>query len=220
MRILVVEDDKALGRGVVAFLKSEGFTVDWVQTGESALDESSEPYAVIVLDVGLPDVSGFEVLAQLRRAGNRTPLLLLTARDALKDRITGLDLGADDYMLKPFEPEELAARLRALGRRRGGDPSPSVTVGNLVVERNSARARVLDRDLALRRREHTLLLILATNVGKVVPRTRLTGEIFGHDDEIGPNALDLYVGRVRRKLEPDGPRILTLRGQGYVLELA
>ena len=220
MRILVVEDDKALGRGVVAFLKSEGFTVDWVQTGESALDESSEPYAVIVLDVGLPDVSGFEVLAQLRRSGNRTPLLLLTARDALKDRITGLDLGADDYMLKPFEPEELAARLRALGRRRGGDPSPSVTVGNLVVERNSARARVLDRDLALRRREHTLLLILASNVGKVVPRTRLTGEIFGHDDEIGPNALDLYVGRVRRKLEPDGPRILTLRGQGYVLETA
>ena len=220
MRILVVEDDKALGRGVVAFLKSEGFTVDWVQTGESALDESSEPYAVIVLDVGLPDVSGFEVLAQLRRAGNRTPLLLLTARDALKDRITGLDLGADDYMLKPFEPEELAARLRALGRRRGGDPSPSVTVGNLVVERNSARAKVADRDLALRRREHTLLLILASNVGKVVPRTRLTGEIFGHDDEIGPNALDLYVGRVRRKLEPDGPRILTLRGQGYVLELA
>ena len=220
MRILVVEDDKALGRGVVAFLKSEGFTVDWVQTGESALDESSEPYAVIVLDVGLPDVSGFEVLAQLRRAGNRTPLLLLTARDALKDRITGLDLGADDYMLKPFEPEELAARLRALGRRRGGDPSPSGTVGNLVVERNSARAKVADRDLALRRREHTLLLILASNVGKVVPRTRLTGEIFGHDDEIGPNALDLYVGRVRRKLEPDGPRILTLRGQGYVLELA
>lgn len=220
MRILVVEDDKALGRGVVAFLKSEGFTVDWVQTGEAALDESSEPYAVIVLDVGLPDVSGFEVLAQLRRAGNRTPLLLLTARDALKDRITGLDLGADDYMLKPFEPEELAARLRALGRRRGGDPSPSVTVGNLVVERNSARARVLDRDLALRRREHTLLLILASNVDKVVPRTRLTGEIFGHDDEIGPNALDLYVGRVRRKLEPDGPRILTLRGQGYVLETA
>jgi len=220
MRILVVEDDKALGRGVVAFLKAEGFAVDWVQTGESALDESSEPYAVIVLDVGLPDVSGFEVLAQLRRAGNRTPLLLLTARDALKDRITGLDLGADDYMLKPFEPEELAARLRALGRRRGGDPSPSLTVGNLVVERNSARAKVADRDLALRRREHTLLLILASNVGKVVTRTRLTGEIFGHDDEIGPNALDLYVGRVRRKLEPDGPRIVTLRGQGYVLETA
>jgi len=220
MRILVVEDDKALGRGVVAFLKSEGFTVDWVQTGEAALDELSEPYAVIVLDVGLPDVSGFEVLAQLRRAGNRTPLLLLTARDALKDRITGLDLGADDYMLKPFEPEELAARLRALGRRRGGDPSPSVTVGKLVVERNSARAKVADRDLALRRREHALLLILASNVGKVVQRTRLTGEIFGHDDEIGPNALDLYVGRVRRKLEPDGPRILTLRGQGYVLEQA
>ncbi|CAN5455347.1 response regulator transcription factor [soil metagenome] len=218
MRVLVVEDDKALGRGVVAFLKSEGFTVDWAQTGEAALDEIDEPYAVIVLDVGLPDISGFDVLAQLRRAKNHTPLLLLTARDSLKDRINGLDLGADDYMLKPFEPEELAARLRALSRRRGGDASPDLTVGNLVVERGGARARVHERDLKLRRREHALLLILASNVGKVVSRTRLTGEIFGHDDEIGPNALDLYVGRVRRKLEPDGPTILTLRGQGYVLE--
>ncbi len=220
MRLLIVEDDKALGRGVVSFLRSEQFTVDWVLDGETALQQVSEPYAVIVLDLGLPDISGLEVLVRLRRAGNRTPLLILTARDGLKDRVGGLDLGADDYMLKPFELEELAARIRALARRRGDDPSPVLTVGNLMLDRNSARAYVDGRDLELRRREHTVLLVLATNAGRVVSRRRLTGEIFGHDDEAGPNALDLYVGRVRRKLEPNGPKIVTLRGQGYLLQPA
>ncbi len=218
MRLLFVEDDKALGRGVVAFLKSEQFTVDWVTDGETALEQLAEPYSVIVLDLGLPDIGGLEVLVRLRRAGNRTPLLILTARDTLKDKIGGLDLGADDYMLKPFELEELAARIRALARRRGGDPSPVLTVGPLTVDRNSARAYIDGRDLELRRREHTVLLVLAANAGKVVSRRRLTGEIFGHDDEAGPNALDVYVGRVRRKLEPNGPKILTLRGQGYMLQ--
>jgi DNA-binding response OmpR family regulator len=218
MRLLFVEDDKALGRGVVAFLRSEQFTVDWVTDGETALEQRAEPYSVIVLDLGLPDISGLEVLVRLRRSGNRTPLLILTARDTLKDKVGGLDLGADDYMLKPFELEELAARIRALARRRGGDPSPVLTVGSLTVDRNSARAYVDGRDLELRRREHTVLLVLAANAGKIVSRRRLTGEIFGHDDEAGPNALDVYVGRVRRKLEPNGPKILTLRGQGYMLQ--
>lgn len=220
MRLLIVEDDKALGRGVVSFLRSEKFTVDWVVDGEGALEQAAEPYAVIVLDLGLPDIGGLEVLTRLRRAKNATPILILTARDALKDRVGGLDLGADDYMLKPFELEELAARIRALGRRRGGDPSPLLTVGNLVIDRNGARAYVDGRDLELRRREHTVLLVLAASAGKVVSRARLTGEIFGHDDEAGPNALDVYVGRVRRKLEPNGPKIVTLRGQGYLLQPA
>jgi len=218
MRLLFVEDDEALGRGVVAFLRSENFTVDWVTDGETALEQLAEPYSVIVLDLGLPDIGGLEVLVRLRRAGNRTPLLILTARDALKDRVSGLDLGADDYMLKPFEPEELAARIRALARRRGGDPSPTLSVGSLTIDRNGARAYVDGRDLELRRREHTVLLVLAANAGKIVTRQRLIGEVFGHDDEAGPNALDVYVGRVRRKLEPNGPKITTLRGQGYLLE--
>ena len=155
---------------------------------------------------------------RLRRARNRTPVLILTARDALKDRVRGLDRGADDYMLKPFELEELAARIRALARRRDGDPSPVLSVGRLTLDRNSARAYLDGRDLELRRREHAVLMVLATHAGKVVSRRRLTGEVFGHDDEAGPNALDLYVGRVRRKLEPDGPKIVTLRGQGYLLQ--
>jgi DNA-binding response OmpR family regulator len=218
MRLLLVEDDRALGRGVVSFLRSETFTVDWVMDGETALQQLSEPYAVIVLDLGLPDMSGLDVLVRLRRARNRTPLLILTARDALKDRVSGLDLGADDYMLKPFELEELAARIRALARRREGDPSPMLSVGRLVLDRNSARAYVDGRDLELRRREHAVLMVLAAHAGKAVSRSRLTGEVFGHDDEAGPNALDLYIGRLRRKLEPDGPKIVTLRGQGYLLQ--
>ena len=220
MRVLIVEDDKALGRGIVGYLRAEAFTIDWVLDGETAVQQAAEPYAVIVLDLGLPDISGLEVLQRLRRAGNRTPLIILTARDALKDRVAGLDLGADDYMLKPFEVEELAARIRALARRRGGDPSPTLSVGNLTLDRNGAHADVAGRPLELRRHEHAVLLVLAANAGKVVSRQRLIGEIFGHDDEAGPNALDLYVGRVRRKLEPDGPRIVTLRGQGYLLQPA
>lgn len=219
MRLLFVEDDKALGRGVVTFLRSEQFTVDWVTEGQTALEQLSEPYSVIVLDLGLPDISGLDVLVRLRRAGNRTPLLILTARDTLKDRVGGLDLGADDYLLKPFELEELAARIRALARRRGGDPSPVLKAGALTIDRNAARAYVDGRDLELRRREHALLLALASNAGKIVSRQRLIGEIFGHDDEAGPNALDVYVGRVRRKLQPNGPRIVTLRGQGFILQV-
>jgi two-component system response regulator TctD len=172
-----------------------------------------------VLDLGLPALSGLEVLVCLRRNGNRTPLLILTARDGLKDRVRGLDLGADDYVLKPFDLEELAARIRALARRRGGDPSPALSVGSLVLDQNGGvRSYVNGRDLELRRREHALLLVLAAHAGKMVSRRQLIGELFGHDDEVAPNALDLYVARVRRKLEPDGPRIVTLRGQGYMLE--
>jgi two-component system response regulator TctD len=218
MRVLIVEDDKALGRGLVSFLKSEGFTVDWVLDGQTAITEADEPYAVIVLDLSLPDMDGFSVLSRLRKQGNETPLLVLTARDAVRDRVTGLDLGADDYMLKPFELEELAARIRALSRRRGGSPAPDLTLGNLLIDRNAARAYVDGLDLQLRRREFALLLVLATQCNRLVTRQRLVGEMFGHDDEVSPNALDLYVARLRRKLEPMGPRIRTLRGQGYLLE--
>ena len=220
-RILFVEDDEALARGVVALLRDGGSAVDHVATGASALEvEPLEPYGLIILDVGLPDISGFEVLKVLRRRGSRTPVLMLTARDALQDRVQGLDLGADDYLLKPFEPAELEARVRALLRRSQGDPSPLLTVGALTLDRSSGEVRLAGVLLDLRRRELAVLTSLVTRAGKVVPKERLAAEVFAYDDDVAPNALELYVGRLRKKLAPDGPQIRTLRGLGYVIEVA
>jgi two-component system response regulator TctD len=218
-RILFVEDDQALARGVVALLRDGGYAVDHVATGGGALEvEPHEPYALVILDVGLPDLSGFEVLKSLRRKGSRTPVLILTARDALQDRVKGLDSGADDYLLKPFEPAELEARVRALVRRTQGDPSPILSVGNLVYDRSSGEVRIDGRLIDLRRREIAVLSALITRAGKVVPKERLAAEVFAYDDLVAPNALELYVARVRKKLQPDGPQIRTLRGLGYMIE--
>jgi len=221
VRILLVEDDASLARGLVATLRKDGFVVDHVADGEAALEVAAgEPYAVIVLDVTLPTVDGFEVLRQIRGKSCHTPVLMLTARDAVRDRVTGLDLGADDYMLKPFDPAELAARLRALGRRGPGDPSPVVTLGTLTFDRSTSIAHLNGRELDLRRRERTVLERLISRAGRVVTRDRLESEVFGYEDEVGPNALEVYVGRLRKKLEPDGPQIRNIRGVGYMIDLA
>lgn len=218
-RILLVEDDPALLRGLVASLKSAGYVIDSAQDGESALEMArDEPYALITLDLGLPDISGLEVLDRLRRSGNKTPILILTARDAVDDRVKGLDLGADDYLLKPFEPSELEARMRALLRRAQGEASSVITVGNLTFDPAKGIASVGDRELELRRREWVVLERLIAKVGKVIPKERLTSEVFGFDDPVAPNAIEVYVARLRRKLEPDGPTIRTMRGLGYILD--
>jgi two-component system, OmpR family, response regulator len=219
MRILIVEDDAPLARGLVALLRTAGHAVDHVASGEDALlVAGDEPYAVIVLDVGLPDLDGFAVLAALRRRGERAAVLMLTARDALDDRIRGLDLGADDYLRKPFAPEELEARIRALGRRRGGDPIPELTVGALTLNRSTGEARVAGRLLDLRRREWAVLDALATRAGQIVAREALLSEVFGLDQPVGPNAIEVNITRLRAKLAPDGPEIRTVRGLGYLLD--
>jgi two-component system response regulator TctD len=146
------------------------------------------------------------------------PILMLTARDTVHDRVMGLDLGADDYMLKPFEPSELEARIRALMRRSHGDPSPVLTIGNLVINRSLGTATVNGRTLELRRREWAVLERLVARAGKLVSKERLTDEVFGFDDPVAPNAIEVYVARLRKKLEPDGPAIRTLRGLGYMLD--
>jgi len=218
-RILLVEDDPALLRGLTTTLRAEGYAVDTASEGAAAVSMgASEPYAVIVLDVGLPDFSGFEVLRRLRAKGRRMPILMLTARDTVQDRVMGLDLGADDYMLKPFEPSELEARIRALLRRSHGDPSPVLTIGNLVINRSLGTATVNGRTLELRRREWAVLERLVARAGKLVSKERLADEVFGFDEPVAPNAVEVYVGRLRRKLEPDGPAIRTLRGLGYMLD--
>ena len=218
-RILLIEDDEALARGVLALMRDSNFAVDHVENGEAALElEHQEPYSLVILDLGLPDMSGIDVLKALRRRGSKTPVLILTARDALEQRVQGLDSGADDYLLKPFAPAELEARVRALVRRGQGDPSPVIQVGNLTLDRSTGEVRV-DGDLAdLRRRELAVLTSLVSRAGKVVSKERLAAEVFAFDDVVAPNALELYVGRLRKKLQPNGPQIRTLRGLGYLIE--
>ncbi len=219
-RVLFVEDDSALARGVTSLLRSEGYAVDHAEDAEGALEIiGDEPYSVIVLDVGLPGLSGFEALRILRQRGCRTPVMLLTARDAMEDKVQGLDLGADDYILKPFDPPELLARVRAqLRRGSGGEPSPLITIGNLVCNTSAHTASVGPRLLDLRRREWAVLHTLAQRAGNVVPKERLVSEVFGYDEPVGTNAVEVYVTRLRKKLAPDGPAIRTLRGLGYMME--
>lgn len=221
MRILIVEDNAALARGLTASLKTSGFAVDHVTHGVAALEEArSVPYNLIILDIGLPDMSGFEVLERLRQRASSPPVLILTARGTLTDRVKGLDLGADDYLPKPFEPAELEARVRALLRRGQGQSSPALSLGGLVFDRSAGTATLHGRPLELRRREWAVLESLLMRAGKVVTKERLSTEVFGHDEPVGPNALEVYVGRLRKKLEPDGPTIRTIRGLGYLLDAA
>lgn len=218
-RVLLVEDDKALSRGLVAALGAEGYSIDPAYDGASALMMArDEPYAIITLDVGLPDMSGFEVLRQLRREGCKTPILFLTARDTVADRVKGLDLGADDYLLKPFEPLELAARLRALLRRPPGDPSPVIRIGRLEIDRTRCVASIDGEAIELRRREWVVLERLVARLGQVVTKDRLASEVFSYDEPVAPNAIEVYIARLRKKLAPNGPAIRTLRGLGYMME--
>ena len=218
-RILLVEDDPSLARGLSATLRASGYAVDIAEDGEAAWQMAGdEPYALITLDLGLPDMSGLEVLRRIRAAGNKVPVLILTARDALEDRLIGLDMGADDYMLKPFEPTELEARIRALLRRARGEAEAVMTIGRLTIDTARGIAAIDGRSVDLRRREWAVLERLSARVGKVVDKDRLSAEVFGYDEAVAPNAIEVYIARLRRKLEPDGPRIRTIRGLGYVLD--
>lgn len=219
MRILVVEDDKALRHSLEASLHAASFESRSTDSGEQALRlEETEIFDAAVLDIGLPDIDGFEVLKTLRRRGSSTPVLMLTARDALGDRVAGLDFGADDYLVKPFAPSELIARLRAIVRRREGRAAGATLVGSLVCDWNTGRAQVNDRELSLRPREWAALRVLASRAGQVVDRELLAAEVFPQDEAPSLNALEIHVGRLRRKLQPDGPAVTNIRGRGYRLD--
>ncbi|WP_298400901.1 response regulator transcription factor [Sphingobium sp.] len=221
MRLLLVEDDERLARGMVASLEAAGFAVDLLTNGEDALRlADQEPYCAIVLDLGLPDMDGLDILSRLRARGATTPILILTARDMVDDRIDGLDRGADDYMAKPFDPRELESRIRALVRRSQGTPDPVLRIGKLVFDRSSRTVYLDGAVLDLRRRELAVLETLMGRPGKVVAKERLAAEVFNFDDAVTPNALEVYIGRLRRKLQPSGPAIRTIRGLGYMIETA
>ncbi len=196
-----------------------GFVLDQVSNGEEAIAIAArEPYNLIILDLGLPDMDGLDVLSSLRRKEIQIPILILTARQDVNDRVEGLDRGADDYLSKPFHPRELQSRARALVRRGLGTCDPVLRVGRLSLDRSTRTAALDQHVLDLRRRELAVLETLMGRPDKVVTRECLTAEVFCFDDAVAPNALDVHVGRLRRKLMPDGPKIRTIRGLGYMLE--
>jgi two-component system, OmpR family, response regulator len=222
MRLLVVEDDRKLVRALARGLEREGYAVDVAYTGEEALAQASAgDYDAVVLDVMLPGVDGFSVCEELRRQPRWMPVLMLTARADVADRIRGLDAGADDYLVKPFDFGELLARLRALGRRSPLEAPAVLEVGEL---RFDPATRVVSRagmEVELTAREFEVLELLARHGGQVVSRQRLLEEIWHDDYDGSPNIVDVYVGYLRKKLEgPSGPRLIrTVRGVGFRLEL-
>ncbi len=216
---MIVEDDASLARGMEALLSAAGFAVDIFSTGEEAIELAmSEPYSAIILDLGLPDMDGLEVLQTMRRRGITTPILILTARDSLADRVDGLDKGSDDYLSKPFHPRELESRVRALVRRGQGTPDPVLKIGRLAFNRSSRTVYLDDMAIDLRRRELAVLEVLMGRPGKIIAKERLSAEVFNFNDAVAPNALEVYVGRLRRKLMPNGPVIRTVRGLGYMID--
>lgn len=220
MRILLAEDDPRLNDLLARALRERAYAVDVVTDGESALVEAAvNEYDAIVLDVMLPRRTGLEVCAELRRRGRQTPILMLTARDALRDRVAGLDSGADDYVVKPFELDELLARLRAIMRRGPALQDEQIVVGDLVVDTRAQQASRAGVPLGLTTREYALLEYLARHAGRVVGRAELTEHVWDANHDPMSNALEVYIGRVRKKLEAPNPvgMLHTRRGSGYLL---
>ncbi|WP_017580567.1 response regulator transcription factor [Nocardiopsis valliformis] len=220
-RVLVVEDEPAVREAVTEALEIEGYQVMAATDGGTGLEAVRRwPPDVIVLDVMMPFVDGLTLCRRLRERGDRTPVLVLTARDSVGDRVAGLDAGADDYLVKPFDLDELLARLRALLRRAYPDDGGTLGHGPLTVETEGGRARLGERPLELTRTESALLEALVRNAGRVVPRAVLVDHVWGYDFGPGSNSLDVYIGYLRRKLEAGGEARLvhTVRGVGYVLE--
>ncbi len=219
MRILVVEDDPDVGDAVLRRLRRDGHAVDWQRDGQGAEEVLRyQPYELIVLDIGLPRRDGFALLKGLRARGDRTPVLMLTARSEIEDRVGALDLGADDYLPKPFDFREFDARCRALLRRSQGLASGVTQVGALQFDRGSKVARLGQGEpLPLPGREFRLLEIFVGNLGRVLSKDEIASQLFDFDHDASANAIELYVGRLRRKLG-DALPIRTVRGMGYVAE--
>ena len=217
MRTLLVEDDPLLGDGIRAGLKQAGYAVDWVQDGSTAkLSLESGDYSLMVLDLGLPKLSGMAILNWLRGSGRTLPVLVLTARDTVADRVAGLDAGADDYLIKPFDLDELIARLRALSRRSGGLASPLLMHGEIELDPAARQVRKNGQAVELSAREFTLLHELMLRAGRVQSREQLEERLYGWGEEVESNSVEVHVHHLRKKLGSD--LIRTLRGVGYVID--
>ncbi|MGL4230661.1 MAG: response regulator [Casimicrobium sp.] len=221
MRLLLVEDDPALANSTTRALQSQGWTVDWSTRGEPVPQSvTQDHYDLVILDIGLAGIDGFETLRRIRAQGSTTPVLMLTARDAIEDRVRGLEGGADDYLVKPFALAELVARARVLTRRAQARNDDALVLGKLRMDLSARRVFVGEQALELSAREWSVLEFLLSRVGKVVAKEQILQSITGWDDALSENAIEVYVSRLRAKLEPAGLRIRTVRGFGYLLEAA
>ena len=216
MRILLVEDDALLGDGVCAGLRRENNSVDWVKNGETALIAIAETqYDCIILDLGLPRISGLDVLKHMRKSNNVTPVMILTAQDDISDRVNGLDAGADDYLVKPFEFAELCARIRALTRRTRGTASETIQYKGIIINTTAHSVEYEGQAITLSRREFALLIELITNQGRVLSRHTLEQKLYSWGDEIESNTIEVYIHHLRKKFYTE--LIKTVRGIGYIV---
>ncbi|HDZ08336.1 response regulator [Pseudohongiella sp.] len=217
MRVLLVEDHESLAKGILTALRSESYTMDWLQDGKSALHAtSSESFDLVILDLGLPKMDGLAVLRAMRDRRQQTPVLILTSRDGVQDRIAGLDAGADDYLIKPFDTDELKARLRALLRRSAGRAAPKIELRGVTLNPGNQQVGYLDRIVALSRMEYVLLHELLSQPDRVLTRDQLEQSLYGWSDEVDSNTLEVHIHHLRKKLCPE--LIRTLRGVGYMIE--
>lgn len=218
MRLLLVEDDMMIGNSVRQGLRQDGFSVDWVRDGAAAeLALANEVYDLLLLDLGLPKMDGTQVLSNLRTQGNPIPVLILTARDTVAERIQALDGGADDYLMKPFDLDELAARVRALLRRRAGRTTPSITHGYVVLNPATREVSVKGSVLVVSAREFAVLMALLDRPGVVLSRAQLEEKLYGWDAEVESNAIEVYIHSLRKKLGRDF--IKNIRGVGYMVPM-
>lgn len=219
MRLLLVEDDKQLGKGIHAGLRQAGYAVDWVMDGDAAdAAVAHESYDLMVLDLGLPRRSGLDVLDRARASGKDLPVLILTARDTINDRVIGLDRGADDYMVKPFDLDELHARIRALLRRKDGRRSPIVKHGPIELDPAAHSVTKEGQAIDVPPREFAILQTLLENAGRVMSRTRLEESLYSWKDEVDSNAVEVHIHHLRKKLGAE--LIRTIRGVGYIVDKA
>lgn len=219
MRILLVEDEQQLAEGLSKALRKQDYAIDCIMDGRTADGLlKTEHFDLIILDIGLPRLDGLEVLKRLRYRNTNTPVLILTARDDLESRVRGLDLGADDYLSKPFDLLELEARVRALLRRNSSAHSALMTCGALSFDSSARRASIDGQPLELPKRELCLLEILLHRVGQVVSKEQIAAQLFAFDDDTSLNAIELYMHRLRKKIAPARLNIRTIRGLGYLLE--
>jgi two-component system OmpR family response regulator len=220
MRILLIEDHERLAQSIVDGLAAFGLRVDLIAKADEGLAAASSiSYDAIILDLGLPDRDGLEVISELRAQAKRIPVLILTARDGIDDRVKGLDCGADDYLLKPFAMKELAARLRALLRRPGGPLGATINIGNISLDTTTRQIKVDGRVVAISRRELDALELLMRRADQVVPKRLFEDSVYGLSDEVVPNTIEALISRLRRRLETIEARVFihTLRGVGYLL---